>query len=130
MELYKTKEIKKTRKDHWCYGCSLFIPKGASCHYETGIFDGVFFAHHLCIPCRKTIENADEDDSYFLQQDGYGCGDLRNEMERWKGHWDECDPKDRPVRKEELPDVRGRVCSPQEGDREAEEGYCKYVPEP
>ena len=51
MELYNSKDIKKTRKSHSCFLCRLDIPTGIECFYEAGKYDGEFFSrysHHEC----------------------------------------------------------------------------------
>ncbi len=51
-EFYRSDTVKATRKPHRCHLCRLDIPKGTSCQYEVGKFDGDFYAvysHFECI---------------------------------------------------------------------------------
>jgi len=62
VELYNSKDIKKTQKEHQCHLCWLNIPKETPCFYESGKFDGDFFSRYSHHECAKEwcVMNKDE----------------------------------------------------------------------
>lgn len=69
--LNEWKAIKKTKKDHSCFGCRHVIPSGSEAHYYVGVFEGEFSAHHYCIPCYNFL---DKHHHYF--EEGIFCGEV------------------------------------------------------
>ena len=57
MEFYSSKDIKKTRKAHKCEHCFLSIPKGSTCLYEAGKWEGDFFSHHTHNECANEYKD-------------------------------------------------------------------------
>ena len=53
MELYTSKDVKKTRKEHRCHLCGLKIPVGLACLYEAGKHDGDFFSRYSHNECAE-----------------------------------------------------------------------------
>ena len=56
MSLRRQKEIKKTTKDHKCWGCGKVIPSGSKCKYavvsgDTEINNGKFTEGYFCDKC-------------------------------------------------------------------------------
>jgi hypothetical protein len=72
------REIKKTRKDHRCWGCAEVIPAGSHAWYEAGKYDGDFYADYYCDNCKSFL---DEHHDYFEDGIHYGeIGDARKEF--------------------------------------------------
>lgn len=65
------RQIKKTRKDHKCFGCCENIPKGTKAFYITDVENGKFGAYYLCEQCREYIDR-----SPFERGDSFSEGDL------------------------------------------------------
>lgn len=78
MELYDSKDIKATRKDHQCFLCFLNIPKGTQCFYEKGKWDGDMFSRHSHNEC--STEWTKMNDSFDAEW--YPL----HEMDNFKGH--------------------------------------------
>ena len=47
----RTIKVKHTRRRHRCTECHAVIPKGSSCEYVTGLWDGVFSYLYTCELC-------------------------------------------------------------------------------
>jgi hypothetical protein len=71
----------KTRKKHICELCGGPIPIGEEVHYNTGVYDGVFFASYTHRECWESyIKSGDEE---------YSCWDApwpERINEWWKEH--------------------------------------------
>lgn len=63
-EFQNHRDIKRTRKDHQCSLCFLTIPKGSSCSYMTGRYDGEFYAHYDHHECIKEWQDMNADAYY------------------------------------------------------------------
>jgi hypothetical protein len=79
-ELNRWAEIKKTRKDHNCFGCRSVIPAGSKAHYYAGVFEGEFSANHYCEPC---FDFLDKHPDYF--EEGIFCGEVAYAREHEEG---------------------------------------------
>jgi hypothetical protein len=82
-DFYNWKLVKKTRKDHNCFGCCEKIPSGSSAHYYAGVFEGYFSTSYYCIPCKKYVDENPEDWS-----EGFYYGDIgesRRRLEKMNG---------------------------------------------
>ena len=55
LEFFDT-TCRKARKEHKCQLCGEVISKGETYVYETGKYDGDFFARHLHPECKKMID--------------------------------------------------------------------------
>ena len=64
-DFYCTREIKKTRKKHWCTGCLEDIETGSPAVYVSCVFDNDFGTYYLCPACHAYMQT-DEwlDDRY------------------------------------------------------------------
>ena len=71
MSFWNSKQIKKSRKDHKCEFCGRKIPKGSSCKYEAGVYEGDFQSYYLCNRCVEAFSEWDIDLS-----DGFSCGEF------------------------------------------------------
>ncbi|EGW40672.1 hypothetical protein [Desulfosporosinus sp. OT] len=81
-DFYHERKVKKTKKDHKCFGCRAKIPTGSSCFYITFVNDGDFGADYLCLKCKEYLVNNPE-----FARAGYGEGDIRDAMledEEWR----------------------------------------------
>ena len=79
-DFYSERQVKKTRKDHKCFGCREKLPKGSTAFYITGIGDDGFESYHLCIPCWEwDRRNPGEDGDECGEGD---IGDARRQEER------------------------------------------------
>ena len=56
-DFYSERQVKKTRKDHRCFGCREKLPKGTTVFYIAGTNDDGFTSCYLCIPCKEWIDN-------------------------------------------------------------------------
>jgi len=82
VDFYNERQVKKTRKDHKCFGCRVKLPIGSTCFYISGVYEGDFQAHYLCPKCRKYLDDYPE-----VAREGYGEGDIRDailEDEEWR----------------------------------------------
>ena len=59
MEFYDRKTV-KTRKPHNCHLCPVIIPRGTSCEYEAGKYDGEFFWRYSHPECSKVWQKLNE----------------------------------------------------------------------
>lgn len=66
MSFYRESIIKKTRKVHQCGFCGRLIPAGMPAVETAGTNDGDFFNGHLCLPCRRDMNDVDLTDGYDL----------------------------------------------------------------
>jgi hypothetical protein len=81
-DFYNERKVKKTRKDHRCFGCRAKILTGSSCFYFTFINEGDFGAEYLCVKCKDYLVKNPE-----FARNGYGEGDIRDAMledEEWR----------------------------------------------
>lgn len=79
-DFYSERQVKKTRKYHYCFGCREKLPKGSTAFYITGIGDDGFESYHLCIPCK---EWSDRNPGQAGDEWGEGdVGDARRQEER------------------------------------------------
>ena len=81
-DFYNERKVKKTRKDHRCFGCKVKLPIGSTAFYISGIYEGVFGSYYLCIKCRDYLDKNPE-----FARNGYGEGDIRDailEDEEWR----------------------------------------------
>ena len=74
-DFYNERPVKKTRKDHRCFGCRGKIPVGSKCFYISWVNEGEFGANYLCTKCKKYLDKNPEFD-----RDGYYEGDIRDAM--------------------------------------------------
>jgi len=85
-DFYNEREVKKTKKDHRCFGCRGKLPIGSNCFYISGVYEGSFGAYYLCLKCKNYL-----DDNPEVARDGYYEGDIRDAMledEEWnKQRW-------------------------------------------
>jgi len=82
VDFYNERQVKKTRKDHKCFGCRAKLPIGSTCFYISGVYEGDFGAYYLCIKCRKYLNDYPE-----VARERYGEGDIRDailEDEEWR----------------------------------------------
>lgn len=82
MDFYNERKVKKTRKDHKCFGCREKIPVGSSCYYFSGVYEGDFCADYLCTKCKDYLVKNPE-----FAREGYSEGDIRDAMledEEWR----------------------------------------------
>ncbi|MDK7537826.1 hypothetical protein OWO94_13240 [Bacillus paranthracis] len=71
-------EIKKTRKDHKCLGCSKIIPIGTVAIKNSGMFENEFYSYYLHHECEDFISKNSE---YFDEGLWNGCvNEIRNEF--------------------------------------------------
>jgi hypothetical protein len=81
-DFYNERKVKKTRKDHKCFGCRAKIPTGSSCFYSAFVNEGDFRAEYLCLKCKDYLVKNPE-----FARDGYSEGDIRDAMledEEWR----------------------------------------------
>jgi len=52
-DFYSFQTIKSTKKDHQCVCCSIKIPKGSSCIYQSGKYDGDLVSQYVCHNCNN-----------------------------------------------------------------------------
>jgi hypothetical protein len=70
LSFWRSVRVKKTRKDHHCVCCGIKIPKGTSCTYDAGIFEGDFQSQYICDDCQKWVnDNRDrlDDDGFYWE---------------------------------------------------------------
>ncbi len=82
MDFYNERQVKKTKKDHKCFGCRTKIPAGSTCFYMSWVNEGSFGADYLCIKCKDYLVKNPE-----FARFGYGEGDIRDAMledEEWR----------------------------------------------
>lgn len=72
-DFYNERLVKKTRKDHRCFGCREKIPTGSTAFYISGVYQGDFGAYYLCKPCREYLDRNPQ-----AASEGYYEGDLRD----------------------------------------------------
>ena len=76
------RRVKKTKKEHRCFGCRAKLPINSTCFYIVGVYEGYFGTHYLCSMCRKYLNDNPE-----VAREGYDEGDIRDWMkedEEWK----------------------------------------------
>lgn len=71
MSFWNSKEIKKTKKTHYCEYCLTDIPVESHCCNEVGTFEGEFNNYYLCDRCRMFIDHF----VYFGSGDALGSFD-------------------------------------------------------
>jgi hypothetical protein len=52
-DFYDVRTIKATRKDRQCVCCSIKIPKGSGCIYQSGKYDGDLVSQYVCHNCNN-----------------------------------------------------------------------------
>lgn len=93
MSFSNNREIKKTRKDHWCVCCGIVIPKGSNCTYFAGTCDGDFYSDYTCNYCKQWVKDHRNDlDNPFYWDDVSEMmwDELRQKCETCKS-WDKID---------------------------------------
>lgn len=55
MSFWHSTHIKKTRKEHHCEYCHVFLPIGSSCSNEFGLWDGEINNYYLCDRCSQLV---------------------------------------------------------------------------
>lgn len=81
-DFYNERQVKKTKKDHRCFGCRTKLPVGSTCFYISGVYEGNFGAYYLCEKCRDYLFEYPK-----VAREGYCEGDIRDAMledEEWK----------------------------------------------
>lgn len=79
-DFYNERKVKKTRKDHKCFGCREKLPKGSMAFYISGVYEGDFSFYYLCIPCKEWIDqNPGQDGDFWGEGD---IGNIRRQEER------------------------------------------------
>lgn len=76
------RQVKKTKKDHRCFGCREKLPIGSTCFYISGVYEGDFGGYYLCTKCHEYL-----DKNPVVARAGYSEGDIRDLMledEEWK----------------------------------------------
>lgn len=67
-----SKVIKKSRKDHHCWGCNETIPKGSK-YKKVVTFDGTAIDANYCEWCEEVFKRLE----YHETEDGVDCGDFK-----------------------------------------------------
>jgi len=75
MTLLSERTIKSIRKETWCEGCYIPLPKGSEAARITGKWDGYFSSCVLCSDCHYLWGNREWYDRPF-GDDGWGIGDF------------------------------------------------------
>jgi hypothetical protein len=70
-DFYNHKIIRKTRKEHRCFGCTQKMPVGSQAAYTSGVWEGDFFASYYCTPCDEYLDKHPE-----LFEEGIYYGDV------------------------------------------------------
>ena len=83
-DFYNERHIKKTRKDHKCFGCREKIPKGSTAFYIAGATEDGFDCYYLCVLCREYLCRHPVE-SYNNWTEGE-LGDIRRQEEREARH--------------------------------------------
>lgn len=77
MDFYNERRVKRTRKEHKCFGCLKKLLTGSTAFYVSGVYEGDFGAYYLCIPCRDYLDcNLCEDGDFWSEGD---LGDARRQ---------------------------------------------------
>jgi len=81
-DFYNERKVKKTRKEHKCFGCIIKLPIGSTAFYISSVYEGNFGTYYLCIKCRGYLDKNPE-----VAREGYFEGDIRAailEDEEWR----------------------------------------------
>lgn len=114
-EVYDTRDVKATRKEHRCEYCGADIPIGSPALYEHGVFEGEAFGRYCCLECKPFMhefwEFVDGMASSSIQSDFYefvrfcriphptltveiecpSCGTVRVMRDEWEDDgWADC----------------------------------------
>ena len=79
-DFYNERQIKKTRKDHKCFGCREKLPKGSTAFYIAGIAEDGFSYYYLCEPCRDYLDRNPLERGDFWSEGE--LGNIRRQEER------------------------------------------------
>lgn len=71
-----TREVKSTRKKHFCHGCLTKFPEGSNLIYTSGLFEGEFCTCYWCKVCDAYLDKYHSD-----FPDGVQEGDFKNEQQ-------------------------------------------------
>lgn len=81
-DFYNERQVKKTKKEHKCFGCRTKLPIGSTAHYISGVYQGDFVAYYLCSKCQNYLVK-----NPIWASEGYSEGDIRDAMledEEWR----------------------------------------------
>lgn len=81
-DFYSSKKIKKTRKNHTCFGCYKKICVGDEATVESGVFDGEFNCNYYCKDCSDYLDNYFENDASEFYESGFVTED-KESNEKW-----------------------------------------------
>lgn len=91
-----SKDTRAARKDHKCDECRRTIPRGATYHYVTGLFDGSWWSVKVCARCDRAWTRAHDSGALWgchHDDDGPSYGELAEWLKegrheaRWIEHW-------------------------------------------
>ena len=72
MDVIEQKEV-KTRKDHYCWGCGVVIPKGYTCSRSVSVDAGKIATSYWCDMCQIVLADLED----WQMQDGFAFGELK-----------------------------------------------------
>lgn len=75
IDFYRTRDIKKTRKKHWCTGCLEDIKAGSPAVYVSCVWEGEFQRYYLCPECHAFTDTDAWRDA-MTPNDGWSEGDI------------------------------------------------------
>lgn len=73
MSFQRVQEIKRTKKNHMCFGCASNIAEGSRAFYQVGVFEGDFHFIYLCVPCNEFLSSKE---GYELAEEGFYLGEI------------------------------------------------------
>lgn len=75
MKLISSKRVKKTRKEHECWGCARSIPAGSEMESATHAYNGKLHQVYWCETCLSIMDEWGPDE----REDGCAKGELKIE---------------------------------------------------
>lgn len=77
MDFYSERHVKKTRKDHKCFGCREIVLKGSEVFYTASVWQGDFGTYYLCPPCHNYLVDNPE-----VFAEGFCEGDIGEDRDQ------------------------------------------------